>query len=50
MKKTLDFQDYKQCLLADRNMFRKQLLFWNELHEVYTIQLNKLVLSRDNDK
>ena len=33
MNKTLDFQDYKQCLLAGWNMFRKQLLFRNKLHK-----------------
>ena len=42
MKKRLDFEDYKQCLLADWNAFRKQLLFWNKLHEDHTIEVNKL--------
>ena len=47
MKKTLDFDDYKECLLAGWNAFGKQLLFQNDLHKVYTIQVNKLALSRD---
>ena len=50
VKKTLDFEDYKQCLFAGQNVFQKQLLFQNKLHEVYTIEVNKLALSRDNDK
>ena len=50
VKKTPDFEDYKQCLLAGQNMFRKQLLFQNKLHEIHTIEVNKLALSRDNDK
>ena len=33
-----------------QNMFRKQLLFHNKLHEVYMIKVNKLALSRDDDK
>ena len=40
--KALDFEDYKQSLLAGLDAFRKQLLFWNKVHEVYTIELNKL--------
>ena len=50
VKKTQDFEDYKQCLLAGQNTFRKQLLFWNKLHEVNTTEVNKLALSRDDDK
>ena len=50
MKKTLDFEDYKQYLLAGQTAFRKQLLFWNKLHKVHTIEVNKLALSRDDDK
>ena len=47
VKKMLDFENYKQCLLAGQNVFRKQLLFWNKLHEVHTIpghttEVNKL--------
>ena len=49
-KKTPDFEDYKQYLVANWNMFRKQLLFQNKLHKVHTVEVNKLALSRDNDK
>ena len=50
VKKMLNFDDYKQCLFAGQNTFRKQLLFQNRLHEVYTVEVNKLALSKDNDK
>ena len=50
VKKTLDFDDYKQCLFEGENAFRKQLLFHNKLHEAYTTEVNKLALSRNNDK
>ena len=42
MKKRLDFKNYRQCLLAGWNTFRKLLLFWNKLHEVHIIEVNKL--------
>ena len=50
MKETLDFEDYKQCLLAGENSFKKQLLLENKLHEVGTIEVKKLSFSRDDDK
>ena len=46
----VDFEDCKQCPLAGRNTFRKQLLLWNKLHQVHTVQANMLALSRDDDK
>ena len=49
MKKTLNFDDYRQYLFAGRNAFRKQLL-QNKLHEDYTVEVNKLPLSREDDK
>ena len=50
VKKTLNFDDYKQCLLAGRKAFRKQLLFQNKLHEVHMAEVNKLALSREDNK
>ena len=50
MKKMLDFEEYRQSLLAGRNTFRKQLLFQNKLHKIHTIEVNKLALSRDDNK
>ena len=46
MQKTLNFDDHKQCWKA----FRKQLLFHNKLHEVHTVEVNKLAVSKDDDK
>ena len=48
MKKTLNFDDYKQCLFVGQNGLKKQSLFQNKLHEVHTVEVNKLALSRDN--
>ena len=44
MKKTLDFEDYNRMHLGS------SLLFWNKLHEVHTIEMNMLALSRDDNK
>ena len=50
VKKMLNFDNYKQCLLSGRHKFHKELLFQKKLHEVYTIEVNELALSRDNNK
>ena len=50
MKKTPDFDDYKQCLFLGENAFGNQLLFQSKLNEVHTVEVNKLALSRNNDK
>ena len=47
VKKTLNFEDYKQCLLAGQKAFRTQLMFQNENHEVHTTEVNKLTFYQD---
>ena len=51
IKKTLTFDDYKNCLLANLgNVYRSQLMFRSTKHEVHTIEVNKVALNRDDDK
>ena len=50
VKKTLTFEDYKTCLLSDSTEYRSQLMFRSAKHEVYTIEVNKVALNRDDDK
>ena len=52
MKKTLAFDDYKNCLLNPTNesVYRSQLIFRNKKHEVHTVAVNKVELNRDDDK
>ena len=52
MKKTLAFDDYKNCLLNPTNdsVYRSQLMFRSKKHQVHTIGVNKVVLNRDDDK
>ena len=51
IKKTLTFEDYKNCLLANSgDVYRSQLLSRSSKHEVYTIEVNKVALNRDDNK
>ena len=52
MKKTLAFDDYKNCLFSPTNgsTFRWQLMFRNKKHEVHTVEVNEVALNRDDDK
>ena len=51
VKKTLLFEDNKNCLLANSgDVYRSQLMFRSKKHEVHTIEVNKIALNRDHDK
>ena len=50
MKRTISFEDYKKCLLSGEQSHRSQLLFRSRKHEVRTLEVNKLALSREDDK
>ena len=50
VKKTISFDDYKRCLFSGESSHRSQLLFRSRKHEVKTLEVNKLALSREDDK
>ena len=50
VRKTISFEDYKNCLLSGEISYRTQLMFRSSKHEVRTLEVNKLVLSRDDEK
>ena len=50
IKKTLTFEDYKNCLFNPDSIYRSQLMFRLSKHEVHTIEVNNVALSRDDDK
>ena len=50
VKKTITFKDYKRCLFEGINIHRSQLLFRSVKHKVKTLEVNKLALSREDDK
>ena len=50
VKKTISFEDYKTCLFGGEAFYRSQLMFRSSKHEVRTLEVNKLALSRDDHK
>ena len=50
VKKTVSFEDYKNCLFGGGPSYRSQLMFRSSKHEVRMLEVNKLALSRNDDK
>ena len=50
VKKTISFDDYKRCLFSRERTDRSQLLFRSRKHEVRMLEVNKLALSKEDDK
>ena len=50
VRKTISFEDYKRCLFDGERIHRSQLLFRSNKHRIRTLELNKLALSREDDK
>ena len=50
VKKTISFEDYKKCHFNGEKSHRSQLLFRSRKHEVRTLEVTKLALSREDDK
>ena len=49
IKQKLKFQNFKDCLFNNRNVYRSQQRFKRYNHDVYTEEVNKIALSK-NDK
>ena len=50
VRKTISFEEYKNCLFEGDRSYRSQLMIRSMKHEVRTLEVNKLALSRDDDK
>ena len=50
VKKTISFEDYKNCLFGGEASYRSQLMLRSLKYEVRTLEVNKLALNRDDDK
>ena len=50
IKKMIKFNDYKKCLLNDEVILKSQQRFISKKHDVYTENINKIVLSNNDDK
>ena len=50
IKKMINFNDYKKCLLNGEIILKSQQRFISNKHDVYTEEVNKIALSNDDDK
>ena len=50
IKERLKFNDYKSCLLDHEIILKSQQGFKSEPHNIYTEEINKIALSRKDDK
>ena len=46
----LKFNNYKNCLLNNKIIIKSQQRFKSEAHNVYTKEINKITLSRNDNK
>ena len=50
VKKTISFEDYKRCLFEGVTIHRSQMMCRSRKPKVKTLEVNKLALSREDDK
>ena len=50
IKKELAFDDYYQCLIETKPLYKKMNLIRSDKHNLYTQTVNKIALSADDDK
>ena len=50
IKRRLEFNYYKDCLLNNEIILKSQQRFKNERHDVHTEEINKIALSSNDDK
>ena len=49
-KGEVEVNDYKKCLDHGGNECKEQMMFISKKHDVYTMNVNKIALNRDDDK
>ena len=50
IKREIIFENYKDCLLNNKNVYRSQQRFTSYNHDVYTEEVNKIALNSNDDK
>ena len=50
IKQKFMFQNWKNCLLNNKTVYRSQKIFKSYNHDVYTEEVNKITLSSDDDQ
>ena len=46
----ISFEDYKKCLIEGMTIHRSQMMFRSKKHKIRMLEVNKLALSREDDK
>ena len=49
-KRSIHFDDYRECLFIRKEQHRKMNVIRSHCHEIYTEEINKIALSSDDDK
>ena len=47
IKRTIKFDDYKNCLLKDEILLKSQQRFISKKHDVYTEDINKIMMIKE---
>ena len=50
VRKTITFEDYKNCLFSGDTSYRPQLMFRSSKHKIQTLEVNKIALNKYDDK
>ena len=50
VRKTITFEDYKNCFISEETSYRSQLMFRSLKHRIQTLEVNKIALNKDDDK
>ena len=50
VKKAITFEDHKYCLFSGDISYRSQLMFRSSKHKIQNLKVNKIALSREDDK
>ena len=50
IKNSLSFDDYKKCLFSEEEVRKDMNIIRSENHEIYSMRVNKLALSANDDK
>ena len=50
VRENIKLEDYKRCLTTGEVEYRLQMTFRSRLHKISMIEVNKLALSREDDK
>ena len=49
-KRSIRFNDDRECLFSKKEQHRKMNVIQRHCHEIYTEEINKICLSSDDDK